>query len=258
MTRGWALLALLGCASGGEGDPVAGDASTVDSAMETSSETDGCVEGPCSPGPCRRGSISCATGACRDEGTLPVGTSCGVFAGLVCNASGECVPCMTGEACAIAGSECMVGKLDCSAGKPACVSPAVAPKNTACGTNKICDAVGKCVDDVITVTVSCATGAKTGNALCADKGFASATTANGYFWFQCAGPTDCPGGFKGDGTTCPDFCGGKDCVGVPYCGGTNKIGTRTGDGTTSFRADDSGYNCTSYNPGWMVRLRCRY
>lgn len=34
--------------------------------------------------------------------------------------------------------------------------------------------------------------------------------------------------------------------------------TPAGDGTTSFRADDSGYDCTGYNPGWMVRLRCRY
>lgn len=254
-----APMVLYACASGGDETGTA-DA-TTDVAVETASEVaaeataDGCIEGAsCSPAPCHRGRFSCASG-CRDEGPLPAGTRCGVFEGSnVCNATGDCVPCVTGDACTV--DPCTMGTLDCSTGAPKCVASGPAPKNTTCGTNKICDGSGKCVGDLVTVTVSCASGTKTGNALCADKGFASASAVNGYFWFQCAGPLDCPGGFKGE--TCPDFCGGKDCVGVAFCGGGYTIGVRSGDGTTSFRADDSGYNCSGYNPGWMVRLRCRY
>lgn len=267
---GWLGLASLmcGCASGGEGDVVSADAggevsedvAVLDTARDVANEADACVDGAsCSPGPCRRGARSCVTGTCRDDGALPAGTRCGVFDGSnVCSATGECVACVKGEECIVDGGPCSLGTLDCNAGKPACVATGPAPKNTTCGTNKICDATAKCVDDVVTVNVSCGSGGKTGNALCVDKGFATATAANGYFWFQCGGPSDCPGGFKGDGTTCPDFCGGKDCVGVAYCGGGPPMKTRSGDGATSFRADDSGYDCSGYNPGWMVRLRCRY
>ena len=152
----------------------------------------------------------------------------------------------------------MNGVLDCSAGKATCAPTTPVPKNTACGTNRICDTAGKCVDSVVTAGLTCPSVMKTCNELCASKGFASAVACNGYWWFQCGGPLDCPGGFKGEGITCPDFCAGKDCVAYPFCGGSYKIESRGGDGTTSFHADEFGIPCAGYNPGWTVRLRCQY
>ena len=270
-----ACLCFVACASGSDGSTegdagsdVAVDATTetaLDASADAAGESgdaarDACIDGAaCSPAACRRGTVRCSTGTCNDEGPLPAGTTCGVFAGsFVCNTTGECVPCAKGDPCVVEGSPCSAGALDCSAGKPTCVASGSSPKNTACGTNTICDAAGKCVDDVVTAGVTCGSGSKTGNSLCVDKGFAYSTAASGYWWFQCGGPLDCPGGFKGDGTSCPDFCGGVDCVGYPFCGRGYSVKTRSGDGTTSFRADDSGVGCAGYNPGWTVRLRCRF
>jgi hypothetical protein len=138
------------------------------------------------------------------------------------------------------------------------VSPANAPANTPCGTDRLCDGAGICHDILVTGYVHCTTGPLTANQVCMGLGFAGATFARGYGWFQCAGTLErCPGGWGGDGTQCLDWCSGTDCGGVPFCGAGAMVSELSGDGTTYFDPSTVG-GCVGGNPGWTLRLRCHY
>jgi hypothetical protein len=127
-----------------------------------------------------------------------------------------------------------------------------------CGTDRLCDASGVCHDILLTYFVTCSTGAMTGDQACQRLGFAGATFVRGYSWFQCGGPLErCPGGWQGDGTQCPDWCTGTDCVGVSFCGAGPVVTELSGDGTTLFDPSTIA-GCGGYNPGWTLRVRCHY
>jgi hypothetical protein len=160
------------------------------------------------------------------------------------------------------GNPCSRGVIDFSSGAPVCVDSPL-PANTECGTNQICDGHGACVPSVRTAQVSCGRGTLSGDQLCQELGFTGATTANGYWWGQCAGTQDrCPGGWQGDGTTCANWCSAEagDCAGVSFCGapwGWGSVRERLGDGSTTFTANEY-WSCSGWNPGWTVRVRCFY
>ena len=155
---------------------------------------------------------------------------------------------------------CTDGFLDNTTG--ACVA-VPRPANTNCGTNAICDGQGTCVPSVHSTTVHCGAGTLSGDQLCQSLGFTGASMANGYWWGQCAGTGDlCPGGWQGDGTTCPGWCGVGDCAGETFCGGYwssrwGPVRERLGNGSTTFTANEF-WSCPGWNPGWTVRVRCYY
>jgi hypothetical protein len=129
---------------------------------------------------------------------------------------------------------------------------------TPCGGGLVCASDGTC--SVATVTVGCGLGnTTTGDQLCQGLGFAGAVTANGYYWFQCAGfvEHDCPDGWDAQTLQCSSWCGNADCTGWEYCGTSETIQELLGDGSTVFDPEAYGRQCGPFNPGWLVRVQCR-
>lgn len=229
---------------------------------------DGCETAlgvPCTPAaPCRTGATACGPTAavCNDTGPQPAGSMCG--SGMFCSATSACVMCSPGAPCST-GTPCTTGTTDCTTGTPVCHATRLSA-NAPCGTNQICNASGACVASVITTSASCGNpaggGSISADALCMQQGFTGASEAHGYWWGQCAGTGDrCPGGWQGDGTLCPNWCPGTDCVGAGFC--TMPFGwtvhERVGNGSTTFSAIEfGGTPCSSFNPGWTVRVRCYF
>jgi hypothetical protein len=93
----------------------------------------------CNPGsPCARGVVRCENSAggrplerCESTGLLPAGTACGTD--RVCDATGTCVACREGAACAVPGAPCATGRTQCNNGVPTCVARESAPIGSACG-----------------------------------------------------------------------------------------------------------------------------
>jgi len=127
-----------------------------------------------------------------------------------------------------------------------------------CGEGLVCASDGTCT--VAAFEVGCGDGnATTGDELCQRRGFSGAVVANGYYWFQCAGYPEhvCPDGWDPVTLRCTSWCGNVDCVGWPYCGGSETIQEVLGDGATVFDPEAYGRICGTYNPGWLVRVKCR-
>jgi len=229
-----------------------------------------CEEGaPCQPDDvCASGVFECAGPSCVSTGTRPAGSPC---PGGVCDEAGACVPCEEGAACDT-GDDCVLGALDCS-GVPTCRPAENAPVNTACATAErtgICNGSGDCVDDLVVARQLCGAGA-TGDAMCRARGFDHAVRAVGYYWFQCGGAGQSGGDvcdYRDDDTCdwCVDEEGTRlrDCTGSAYgftgCerGGRFDVRERIDDtGDVVFDGRAFGH-CGGFNPGWTVRVRCRY
>jgi hypothetical protein len=134
------------------------------------------------------------------------------------------------------------------------------PANALCGRERICSPSGECVSNVRSLEVFCPTPLTLAQ-LCvaADAGFAGAYAAQGYYWYQCAGPSDCPTPWTTADLKC-GFCGATDCVGVPYCGTTSWDGGPIArcftDETEAIKPSET--SCAGGNPGWLLRTRCRF
>lgn len=130
------------------------------------------------------------------------------------------------------------------------------PIGTACGDRLFCDGIGGCTMAVREVGCD---SPITADMLCRGAGFAGATQATGYYWFQCQGYAErvCPGtGWDFDAMTCTTWCGYQDCTQIDYCGAGYTAYELSGDGSTSFDPLAYGLDCQSYNPGWLVLARC--
>ncbi|HUS33557.1 MAG TPA: hypothetical protein VMZ53_33875 [Kofleriaceae bacterium] len=130
------------------------------------------------------------------------------------------------------------------------------PAGTTCGDHLFCDGAGAC--SIAEREVGC-NGPFTGDQLCQQAGFAGALQATGYYWFQCTGYPErvCPGtGWDFANIRCTTWCGQADCAQVPYCGAGQTAYELSGDGTTVFDQLMYGLDCQSFNPGWLVLLRC--
>ena len=146
-------------------------------------------------------------------------------------------------------------------------SPEVAcdglPTNALCGRERICSPTGECVSNVFTFSLSCLKPPLSLAQLCLiqDAGFTGAYAAQGYFWYQCATPFDCPTPWTTANLKC-SFCGSSDCGGVPYCGGTTTfdggpLARCFADETEPVDVNELG-GCNGGNPGWLLRTRCRF
>lgn len=124
-----------------------------------------------------------------------------------------------------------------------------------------CAVPGAC-DEVVTANISCTRGTTSSDTICLEAGLGPALASWGYSWFQCGGPISingqpaCPNGWPYDDLACPTWCAGSDCVGVPYCGAGQIVHEKRALGSTTFDPVENGYNCSGYNPGWVVRIRC--
>jgi hypothetical protein len=107
--------------------------------------------------------------------------------------------------------------------------------------------------------VGCFDGPTSGDQLCQRTGWAGASVANGYYWFQCTGFAghECPGGFDAN-LMCTTWCGNVDCQGWEYCASPtgDVIHEVLGDGASVFDPEAYGRMCGAFNPGWIVALRC--
>ena len=205
--------------SGASGGSGGSGSSCVDQ-VKSGSETDIDCGGACPP--CHGGGMcgqdaDCLTGLCKD---------------------GVCALCKDGVcACGGPGEPC------CPAGTPnasPCVSPIECDK-----TSDTCS--------LLSGSVTCS-GCKTPDQICAEHGFSGASEAQGDWFWQCGGPGECPTGW--DGLACADWCTGTDCTGAPHCGGYPVV-TQTAAPGATLCATDHGYDCSSYNPGYLVRARCQ-
>jgi len=91
------------------------------------------------PGVCKQGKTTC-TGtqtSCSDGANTAAGTSCGV--GMVCDGSGGCVACASGQSCATNPNMCKTGTTSCATGAQTCVDDADRAGGTTCGTNMVCN-----------------------------------------------------------------------------------------------------------------------
>lgn len=152
----------------------------------------------------------------------------------------------------------VIGTLACRSGfDPIAARPADAIGDD--GTDAPADAVEPPPDAFVTLVITrvdCADAPKTVDQLCIDAGFAGATVARGYHWFECAGPGECPTGWAADGLSCADWCGAADCATWPYCGAGRVITERAADATTTFDPAEF-FDCVGFNPGWLVRAYCK-
>src|SRR4029077_18089310 len=113
------------------------------------------------------------------------GTSCGV--GMVCDGSGACVACSSGQTCTTNSNACKTGMTSCSTGAQTCVDDANRPGGTDCGTDKVCNGSGACIActanmNCTTNPTACKTGivsCQTGAPVCLDFGNRSAGTTCG-------------------------------------------------------------------------------
>ena len=142
---------------------------------------------------------------------------------------------------------------------PSCVAAGSCdplPIGTTCGDRLFCDGTGGCT--IAEREVGCDSPI-TANMLCLGAGYAGATQATGYYWFQCTGFPEriCPGtGWDFANMRCTTWCGNTDCLSYPYCGSGQTAYELAGDGTTAFDPLMYGLDCQNYNPGWLVLVRC--
>ncbi len=93
---------------------------------------------------CKEGVLDCSDGepvCVEGVDDLAPGTSCGVDA--VCDPSGNCIECTTGEECT-PGDPCKLGQIRCNTGSPECHEEDDAPDGKVCGNNSVCSD-GECV-----------------------------------------------------------------------------------------------------------------
>jgi len=106
----------------------------------------GCVDVSCVGVHCDGG--QCATGSCRStnpcDGKL-TGASCGVD--KVCNPSGQCTACASGDSCTEnPHPSCFEGLTACGTGVRVCNDGVQAAPGTQCGTpNQVCNTAGNCI-----------------------------------------------------------------------------------------------------------------
>lgn len=120
-----------------------------------------------------------------------------------------------------------------------------------CATDKRCKAQ-QCVSVFQTATVGCSTAANTGTKICQAAGWQGCADSMGYWWWQCAGPGECPTPWTG--LTCTSYATGVDCVSVPLNSSQLQSAQKGCSGV--YGATDFGYDCSGYNPGYTVRARC--
>lgn len=215
--------------------------------------------------PCANGATSCATGSpvCNPTTNVPDGTTCGTNS--VCHL-GRCVPCTAGLGCTTNPNACVAGITSCTTGVSVCVdTTSPLPVNTACGSiDLVCNTNGGCVNRVRTIEMNCAThgsGSHTANSLCQAHGFGTADDSSGVWWFQCAGQFSCPGNAWSGLTCTANWSQFTDCAGFSYANPapfTQMMLFRTGGGATNYSVVESGTNCVSWNPVWLVRVRCSF
>jgi hypothetical protein len=174
--------------------------------------------------------------------------------GLTCKA-GVCVACGELDQACCADSTCN-GSLVCTASER-CAAACGGPKQPCCAgstcSGKIVCNLTVCDYLALPSGVSCGNDCKTPNELCQAHGFSGAVETFTYFIGQCGGPGECPSGWVG--LTCPDWCGGSNCVNNPYCGGAYPVVTGTPSPTTVLCASAVG-DCIGDNPGFYVRAHC--
>jgi hypothetical protein len=120
-----------------------------------------------------------------------------------------------------------------------------------CAPDSECNA-GACVSVYLNATVACGNSGQTGTALCQAAGWQGCTDSIGYWWWQCAGPGDCPSAWSA--LSCSTYASGTDCVGKPL--DSTEFHTAQNGCDGAYGATDYGYDCSSYNPGYNVRLSC--
>lgn len=152
-----------------------------------------------------------------------------------------CTP--TAEQCANLADDDCDGSIDCA--DPDCAW-------ASCGADQICKG-STCSSVFATASVACGNSGKTGTELCQGLGFSGCSDSIGYWWWQCAGPGACPSGFQA--LSCPSYSTANDCVGDPIGGA--KFATAPKGCASAYGATDFGYDCVNYNPGYLVRLRCK-
>jgi hypothetical protein len=135
------------------------------------------------------------------------------------------------------------GQIDCADGDCAFKT---------CAADRVCKA-NVCVSVFVNAMVACNNSGQTGSTLCTAAGFQGCADSIGYWWFQCAGPGDCPTAWSG--LSCSSYSSGLDCVGVPF--NDTQFHTSSKGCGTAYGATDFGYDCASWNPGYTVRLKCK-
>jgi hypothetical protein len=131
------------------GNQLAGASCGVNQICTSAAACVACQPGAdCTPGstPCKQGTESCGGGqpVCNATATdRPDGASCGV--NRVCH-GGTCGDCTVNEACVPAQGACVQGRTSCSTGLSVCEAVGLMPAGTACGTNRVCDPTGACID----------------------------------------------------------------------------------------------------------------
>jgi hypothetical protein len=96
--------------------------------------------------PCIIGELDCGLGTpvCTAGSTArPDGWLCGT--NRVCSA-GACVVCVANQACTPSAGACMLGQTSCATGASVCQPTIPAAAGMPCGSAKVCDGKGTCVD----------------------------------------------------------------------------------------------------------------
>jgi hypothetical protein len=107
-----------------------------------------CTNGaPCVPSSnqCHIGKVTCSGGAivCTDTmANANAGTPCGT--NQVCNAAGQCVPCISEAPCAPGGNACQTGKTSCTTGQQTCVPTGNVKDTTPCDDGNPCTQTDTC------------------------------------------------------------------------------------------------------------------
>lgn len=194
------------------------------------------------PSPCKSGVISCASGAptCVDgTGNIGAGTPCG--SNKVCDGSGFCGVCTSGQSCSGNPNPCFNGTASCMSGMSMCVNGTMKAAGTSCGASMVCNSSGTCVPctagDACTSNAnvcknglhSCATGSQT----CVDDTNKAPGVACGTN-LVCSGLGTCVSCLAGDAcSTNPGACrtGVHSCsTGTQTCidNGNKAAGTNCG------------------------------
>ena len=203
------------------------------------------IENPDGAGGSTLGDGSWGDGAGGTGGTTATGGSAGS------DASSDAGDASAGAGgCAPATEDCTNGSDDDCDLKTDCDDPDC--DLSACGSDSKCKA-GTCTSVFLTETVKCSNTGQTGDSLCKAAGWSGCADSTGYWWFQCAGPGDCPSAWSG--LTCSSYASKDDCTSTSL--NSSEFHTTNKGCTTAYEATEFGYNCSTYNPGFTVRLQCQ-
>lgn len=242
-----------------------------DRACPTGDTTSACTGGECQVVSCLNGASDCnmsGLDGCELSATAPC-RSTSLCRAVTKTCSASCTPnavvCASG-ARLDAGVAC--GFLDGGAcdSAGACLCPAGTPANTPCGVDSVCSDAGVCTQNRFWATVGCAS-TPTGNEMCADAGFARATSAWGYTWSECTGPNASAGQrdacqrYSADRSRCLDWGNSMACNCLPLSGMRFGVALSEWGGSPGYRFVVSDFftrGCSGYNPGFSVRVSCEY